>query len=77
MAVIARQPIDAGADKQVSAKLLRQAIQFEDVAFAVADMNALAYLADALTSIVNGYPNSEIDQLRLWAYCRHNLKAVA
>ncbi|MCK1686164.1 hypothetical protein [Bradyrhizobium sp. 145] len=40
MAAIACQPIDAGADKEVSAKLLRQAIQFVDVAFAVPDMNA-------------------------------------
>jgi hypothetical protein len=37
----------------------------------------LAYLTDALTRIVNGHPNSDIDQLLPWAYCRHNLKAVA
>lgn len=40
MAAIARQPIDAGADKEVSANVLRQAIQFIDVALGVADMNA-------------------------------------
>ena len=26
--------------------------------------------------IVNGHPNSDIDQLLPWAYCRHDLKAV-
>lgn len=46
MAAIACQPIDAGADKEVSAKLLRQAIQFVDIAFAVADMNATLRLSE-------------------------------
>jgi hypothetical protein len=45
MTAVARQPIDAGADKEVSAKLLRQAIQFVDVAFAVATMNATRRLS--------------------------------
>ncbi|WP_247371249.1 hypothetical protein [Bradyrhizobium sp. 18] len=46
MAAIASQPIDAGANKEVSANLLRQAIQFVDVAFAVADMNATLRLSE-------------------------------
>jgi transposase len=37
----------------------------------------LAYLTDVLTRIVNGHPNSDIDQLLPWACCRHDLKAVA
>jgi IS66 C-terminal element len=32
------------------------------------DINPLAYLTDALTRIINGHPNSEIDQLLPWAY---------
>jgi hypothetical protein len=48
MTAVARQPIDAGADKEVSAKLLRQAIQFVDVAFAVANMNATPWLSEPL-----------------------------
>lgn len=41
------------------------------------DVDPLAYLTDALTRIVNGHPNNEIDHLLPWAYCRHDLKAVA
>jgi hypothetical protein len=41
------------------------------------DVNPLAYLTDALTRIINGHPNSEIDQLLPWAYCRQDFKAVA
>lgn len=41
------------------------------------DVDPLAYLTDALTRIVNGYPNASIDELPPWAYCRHELKAVA
>jgi transposase len=38
----------------------------------------LAYLADVLTRIVNGHPNSQIDDLLPWAYIRRpELKAVA
>ena len=38
----------------------------------------LGYLADVLTRIVNGHPNSQIDQLLPWAYIRPpELKAVA
>jgi len=40
-------------------------------------VDPLAYLTDVLTRIVNGHPNSDIDQLLPWAYCRHDLKAVA
>jgi transposase len=41
------------------------------------DVDPLAYLTDALARIVNGHPNSDIDQLLPWAYGRHELKAVA
>jgi transposase len=38
----------------------------------------LGYLADVLTRIVNGHPNSQIDELLPWAYIRApKLKAVA
>lgn len=40
MAAIARKPIEAGTDKEMGVKVLRQAIQFIDIAFAVADMDA-------------------------------------
>ena len=37
-----------------------------------------AYLADVLAKIVNGYPNSDIDDLLPWAYVSPEpLKAVA
>ena len=32
------------------------------------DVEPLAYLADVLTRIVNGHPNSQIDELLPWAY---------
>lgn len=48
MIAIACQPIDAGADKEVNAKLLRQAIQFVDVAFAVTNVNATLRLSEPL-----------------------------
>ncbi|MGY3695680.1 hypothetical protein ACVIGA_005760 [Bradyrhizobium sp. USDA 3240] len=32
------------------------------------DVDPLAYLTDALTRIVNGHPNSDIDQLLPWAF---------
>lgn len=35
------------------------------------------YLADVLTSIVNGHPQSQIDDLMPWAYIKTDLKAVA
>ena len=41
------------------------------------DVDPLAYLTDVLARIVDGHPNSEIDQLLPWAYKRHGLKAVA
>ncbi|KYK43513.1 hypothetical protein A1D31_38020 [Bradyrhizobium liaoningense] len=40
-------------------------------------VDPLAYLTDALTRIFNSHQNGDIDQLRLWTYCRHDLKAVA
>ncbi len=37
-----------------------------------------AYLSDVLTRIVNGHPNSRIDELLPWAYAaQHSLKDVA
>ncbi len=42
------------------------------------DVEPLGYLADVLTRIVNGHPNSQIDDLLPWAYIRAPaLKAVA
>jgi ABC-type multidrug transport system fused ATPase/permease subunit len=41
------------------------------------DVDPLAYLTDVLTRIVNGHPNSDIDQLLPWAYRQPDLKAVA
>ena len=41
------------------------------------DVDPLAYLTDVLTSIVNGHPNSAIDQLLPWVYRPQDLKAVA
>ncbi|MCF6115101.1 MULTISPECIES: transposase domain-containing protein [Mesorhizobium] len=32
------------------------------------DVEPLGYLADVLTRIVNGHPNSQIDDLLPWAY---------
>lgn len=40
-------------------------------------VDPLARLTDALTRIINGHPNSKIDQLLRWAYQRQDLKAVA
>ena len=41
------------------------------------DIYPLAYLTDALTRIVNGHPNRDIDQLLPWAYRKQDLRAVA
>jgi transposase len=41
------------------------------------DVDPLGYLTDVLTRIVNGHPNSDIDQLLPWAYRQPDLKAVA
>ena len=41
------------------------------------DVDPLAYLSDAITSIVNGHPNRDIDQLLPWAYRVQASKAVA
>ncbi len=41
------------------------------------DVDPLGYLTDVLTRIVNGHPNSKIDQLLPWAYRKQPLKAVA
>jgi transposase len=42
------------------------------------DVEPHAYLADVIAKIVNGHPNSQIDDLLPWAYAAtHTLKAVA
>ena len=41
------------------------------------DVDPLRYLTDVLTRIVNGHPNSDIDQLLPWSYQQPDLKAVA
>jgi IS66 C-terminal element/Transposase IS66 family len=41
----------------------------------LSDVDPLAYLTDAFTRIVNGHPNSNIDELLPWAYCCHALKS--
>jgi transposase len=41
------------------------------------DVDPLAYLTGVLTRIVNGHPNSDIDQLLPWSYRQPDLKAVA
>jgi transposase len=41
------------------------------------DVDPLRYLADVLTRIIDGHPNSEIDQLLPWAYRSQDLRAVA
>jgi hypothetical protein len=41
-------------------------------------VDPLGYIADVLTRIVSGHPNSQIDELLPWAYITaHELKAVA
>jgi transposase len=40
------------------------------------DVDPLRYLTDILARIVNGHPNSAIDQLLPWAYRHQVLKAV-
>ena len=44
---------------------------------ALNDVDPLGYLTDVLTRIVNGHPNSDIDQLMPWAYRKQDLRAVA
>ena len=42
------------------------------------NVEPLGYLADVLTRIVNGHPNSQIDELLPWTYiAKPELKAVA
>ena len=41
------------------------------------DVDPLAYPTDVLARIVDGHPNSEIDQLLPWAYRPQDLRAVA
>ena len=41
------------------------------------DVDPLGYLTDVLNRIVNGHPNSKIDQLMPWEYRKQDLRAVA
>ena len=41
------------------------------------DVDPLEYLTSVLTRIVNGHPNSDIDQLLPWSYRQPDFKAVA
>jgi transposase len=41
------------------------------------DVDPMGYLTDVITRILNGHPNSDIDQLLPWAYRKQELKAVA
>jgi IS66 C-terminal element len=41
------------------------------------DADPYAYLADVISKIVNGHPNSRIDELLPWTYAELPLKAVA
>jgi transposase len=41
------------------------------------DVDPQGYLTDVVTRIVNGHPNSDIDQLLPWDYRKQELKAVA
>lgn len=42
------------------------------------DVETLSYLTDTLTKIVNGHPNSQLDDLLPWAHAvRSKIKAVA
>ena len=47
MAAVAGKPIDAGADEEVRAQIVREAEQFINVAFAITDMNATLRLTEA------------------------------
>ncbi|MBY5820458.1 IS66 family transposase, partial [Rhizobium leguminosarum] len=62
---------DAGAEHWATIASLIETAKLNDV-------EPLAYLSDVLTKIVNGHPNSQIDDLLPWAYAaKHELKAVA
>ena len=41
------------------------------------DVDPLMYLTNVITRIVNGHPNSAIDQLLPWAFRKQDLRAVA
>ena len=41
------------------------------------DVDPLEYLTSVLTRIVNGHPNSDIDQLLPWSYRQPDFKAAA
>ncbi|WP_280951791.1 IS66 family transposase [Rhizobium chutanense] len=62
---------DAGAEHWATIASLIETAKLNDV-------EPLGYLTDVLTRIVNGYPNSQIDDLLPWAYVtKRELKAVA
>ncbi|NKL03358.1 transposase, partial [Rhizobium leguminosarum bv. viciae] len=62
---------DAGAEHWATIASLIETAKLNDV-------EPLAYLSDVLTRIVNGHPNSQIDDLLPWVYAaKPELKAVA
>ncbi|MGO7050381.1 transposase domain-containing protein, partial [Rhizobium johnstonii] len=61
---------DAGAEHWATIVSLIETAKLNDV-------EPLAYLSDVLTRIVNGHPNSQIDDLLPWVYAaKPELKAV-
>ena len=60
---------DGGAEYWATAASLIETCKLNDV-------DPLAYLADVLTGIVAGHPDSDIDRLLPWAYRKQDLKAV-
>jgi len=61
---------DSGAEHRATIASLIETCKLNDV-------DPLAYLTDVLARIVNGHPNSDIDQLLPWAYRKPDLQAVA
>src|SRR4029077_4703292 len=61
---------DGGADHWATIASLIETCKLNDV-------DPLGYLTDVLNRIVNGHPNSKIDQLMPWEYRKQDLRAVA
>ncbi len=62
---------DAGAEQWATIASLIETAKLNDV-------EPLSYLTDTLTKIVNGHPNSQLDDLLPWAHAvRSDIKAVA
>lgn len=51
MTAVAGEPIDAGPNEEVRAQIVREAEQFIDVAFTIADMNTTVGLTQALNRL--------------------------